>query len=72
MNHNNKEMADLYFHLYTGCIKYKKEKEKEFERVNHKNSNLNINTIQKKSIDCDVYYNHFTKYTNKYIENKIE
>jgi hypothetical protein len=26
---NNKEFADLYYRLYTDCIKYKNEKKKE-------------------------------------------
>jgi hypothetical protein len=27
----NKEMSDLYFRLYTGCIEYKMKKDKEIQ-----------------------------------------
>lgn len=30
-NNSDKEMADLYFKLYSGCVKYKKERGKPID-----------------------------------------
>ena len=30
-NNSDKEMADLYFKLYSGCVKYKKEQDKPID-----------------------------------------
>jgi hypothetical protein len=51
----DKEMAELFYNMYTGCVKFKHQKEKQ-------NS--------EKKINCDEYYNKFKFFTEKYIETK--
>ena len=51
----DKEMAELFYNMYTGCVKFKHQKEKQ-------NS--------EKKINCDEYYDKFKFFTEKYIETK--
>ena len=51
----DKEMAELFYNMYTGCVKFKKQKEAQ-------NS--------EKKINCDEYYDKFKFFTEKYIEKK--
>lgn len=53
-NNIDKEMGELFYNMYIGCLKYKIEKEL-------KNS---------KKIDCNEYYDQFNFFAEKYINSK--
>lgn len=50
----DKEMAELYYHLYSGCMKLKAEK----------------NKYSYYSVNCDTLYKECEKYSIKYIDSK--
>lgn len=52
---NDKEMAELFYNMYTGCLKFKQQKEEQ-------NS--------EKKINCDEYYNKFKFFSEKYVNSK--
>lgn len=48
-NNSEKQMAALYFNLYVGCLKYKKEKETQKKK-------------ELKRIDCQLYYQEYAHF----------
>ena len=54
-----KQMSELYFKLYTDCIKYKKQKDKPI---------IDCDRFYK---DCDRFYKDCEIYANKSINNKV-
>lgn len=52
---NDKELAQIYNNLYSGCLKFKEQK-----KVNKSS----------KEINCDKYYELFESYSIKYINSK--
>lgn len=56
LNITDKDMARLFYHMYTGCLQYNKQHEKD------KNTELKL--------DCNEFYNHFKFYAEKYIDSK--
>lgn len=57
-NEDCKQMAELYYNMYTSCIKYKKEK----ERTN--------NDLSKK-ISCKTYLDKFNYFSKKCNDDEL-
>lgn len=53
ITNNDKEMAELFYNIYTGCLKFKQQKEEQ-------NS--------EKKINCDEYYDKFKFFSEKYVK----
>lgn len=54
-NINNKEMAELLYSLYNGCLNYKY---------------ANINKKSKQNINCDEYNEQFKFFSEEYYNGK--
>jgi hypothetical protein len=52
---SNKEMAELFYNLYVGCLKFKLQKEQK---------------KSDKIINCHEYYDKFQFFAEKYIDDK--
>lgn len=52
---SDREMAELFYNLYMGCLNFKHQKEKK---------------ISNKKINCDEYYDKFKFFAEKYLDSK--
>ena len=52
-SNSDKEMAELFYNMYTGCLKFKQQKKEQ-------NS--------EKKISCDEYYDKFKFFSEKYVK----
>lgn len=52
---SDKEMAELFYNVYMGCLNFKLQKELK---------------ISDKKINCDEYYDKFQFFAEKYIDSK--
>jgi len=58
-NYDDKEMAIIFYDLYYICMKYNNEKKLSIKEKKK----------EKKEIDCEMYFNGYKFFIEKYINN---